>query len=468
MFLKQNQVRSNYSDQTLPSVFALPSPKGNLLLGNALEFGQDPLGFMTQCTQQYDGIIPLRLGSSPAIFLTNPAYIEQVLKDRELFTTSKVLKTLHILLGNGLLTSDGDSWFRQRRLAHPVFHHKRIMGYGEVMVDYTQDMLRTWRDGETRDIQADMMRLTFNIVMKTLFSSDVTEEEAYDVKVAMTVAAEWFLAKRKSLLPFSISERLPSPSNLRYGAAIHQMDKLIYKIIEQRRRSDEDPGDLLSMMLNARDEDDGSQMSDRQLRDAIATLIFAGHETTANTLAWTWMLLCQHPEVQTKLQQEIKQVLGDRAATVADLPALHYTNLVIKESIRLYPVVWNMDFQASRDCEIGGYHVPSGCSVFMSKWVMHRNERYFEQPEVFNPDRWAGDLEKQLPRGVYLPFGDGPRSCIGKSFALMEAALLLATISQKFEMTLAPGQSIVPQPTITLQPKQGIKVVVAQRNTTPH
>jgi cytochrome P450 len=454
--LKQNLNQKNQN------VFALPGPKGNFFLGNAIEFGKDPLGFMSECAKKYGEIIPIHFGKSPALFLTNPDYIEKLLKDRELFVTSKRLKTLHALLGQGLLTSDGGTWHRQRRLAQPVFYQKRIAGYGEVMVDYTKKMLDTWRDGETRNIQADIMRLTFNIVMKTLFSSDVTEEEANSVSVAMSVAAHWFLEKQKSAVPI-FSEQFPTPSNLRYRAAIRQMDKHIYKIIKQRRTSGEDPGDLLSMMMQARDEDDGTQMSDQELRDAIATIIFAGHETTANTLAWAWMLLSQYPEVQTKLQQEVKEVLGDRLPTVADLHSLRYTDLVIKESMRLYPVVWTLDFQASRDCEIGGYHVPADCSLFMSQWVMHRSERYFEDPEVFNPERWAGDLEKQLPRNVYLPFGDGPRTCIGKRFALMESVLLLATIAQRFETTLVPGQSLIPQPTITLQPKDGIKVVLKQR-----
>lgn len=456
------QPKSDTPTQTLKDIFTLPGPKGKFMVGNAVEFGKDPLGFMTECEKNYGEMIPLHFGNSPALFLTNPEYIEQLLKDRESFVTSKRLKTLETLLGQGLLTSDGDTWFRQRRLAQPVFHQKRISGYGEVMVDYTEKMLASWQDGETRDIQAEMMRLTFNIVMKTLFSSDATQEEASAVSKAMSVAAEWFLARLKSPIPV-LPERFPSPANRRYRAAIRRMDENIYKIISQRRTGGEDPGDLLSMMMQARDEDDNSQMNDKQLRDAIATLIFAGHETSANTLAWSWMLLCQHPEVQIKLQQEIATVLGDRVPTMADLPALHYTNLVIKEAMRLYPVVWMLDFQTVTDCEMGGYHIPKDCSVFMSQWVMHRSDRYFEQPLVFNPSRWDGDFEKKLPRGVYLPFGDGPRTCIGRSFAMMESILLLATIAQKFEMTLVPGQSIIPQPTVTLQPSNGIKVVLKQR-----
>jgi cytochrome P450 len=455
-----NPIAFNFNKDN-QDVFSLPRPKGNFILGNVIEFGKDALGFMTQCAQQYSDIIPLRLGNTKAIFVTNPNYIEQILKDRELFGKAKALKNLHGLLGQGLLVSEGDTWFRQRRLAQPMFHQKRIGSYGEVMVDYANKMLHTWQDGETRDINAEMMRLTFNIVMKTLFSSDVTEDQADAVAQAMSIAAEWFLARRKS--PFALPEQFPTPSNLRYKNALEQMDKHIYKIINQRRASGEDTGDLLSMMMHARAEDDGSQMSDKQLRDEIATLIFAGHETSANTLAWTWMLLCQYPEVQTKLQQELKEVLGTRAPTFADLSALPYTNMVIKESMRLYPVVWNMVSETTRDCEIGNYHVPAGCTIIMSQWVMHRNPCYFEQPEVFNPERWTGDLEKQLSRGVYTPFGDGPRICIGRSFALMESVLLLATIAQKFEMTLIPGQEIIPEATITLQPNKGIKVKIKQR-----
>ncbi|GAA6617902.1 cytochrome P450 [Scytonema sp. NUACC26] len=461
--LTSEPTKSNNSTSKLPDVFSLPGPKGKFLLGNLMEFEQSPLGFLTQCAQQYGGIVPFHLGSSPSILITEPEYIEQVFKNRELFGTPKILKVLfRTLLGQGLLTSDGDTWFRQRRLSQPVFHQKRIAGYGEVMVAYTEKMLASWQNGETKDIQAEMMHLTFNIVMKTLFSRDATDKEAQDVALAMGLAAPWFVENRKSPFP-ALSKRLPTPSNRRYQSAVRQLDKYIYRIIEERRSSGEDPGDLLSLMMQARDEDDGSQMSDKQLRDAIATLIFAGHETTANSLAWTWMLLAQYPEVQTKLQQELQTVLGDRTPTVADLAALQYTTMIVKESMRLYPVVWNRVSEASQDCELGGYKVPVGCTVIISQWVMHRSERYFENPEVFYPERWANDLEKELPKGVYAPFGGGPRTCIGKSFASMEAVLLLATIAQKFELNLIPNQSIIPEPTMTLQPKNGIKVVINQR-----
>lgn len=456
--LSTKQTKSNTPTET-GNIFDLPHPKGSLIAGHAADFGRDPLGFLTKCAQEYGEIIPLRFANNRALFVTNPKYIERFLKERDLFVKPQLLKRLHDLLGQGLLTSEGETWFRQRRLAQPVFHQKRIGTYGEVMVDYAEKMLDSWKDGETREIQGEMMRLTFNIVMKILFSSNVTEEQAQSVTHAMSVAADWLMVARKALVPY-LSDRFPSPLNIRYKNAMRQMDKHIYDIIQQRRTSGENPGDLLSMMMQAQDEDDGSRMSDKQLRDEIATLIFAGHETSANTLTWAWMLLSQNPEVLTKLQQELKEVLGGRLPTIADLPSLRYTNLVIKESMRLYPVVWNMFSETSAQCEIGGYHVPAGCTIIGSQWVMQRDPRFFEQPEVFNPDRWAGDLEKQLPRGAYVPFGDGPRICIGRSFALMEVVLLLAAIAQKFELNLVPDQTIIPQPTITLQPKDGIKMVL--------
>lgn len=437
-------------------LFELSAPQGSSLVGNLVDLGNDPLGFLTKCAREYGDIVPLRLGLTPACLISNPDYIEEVLKNRDIFVKSRGFRALRSLLGEGLLTSEGDTWFRQRRLAQPVFHQKRIAGYGAVMVDYAERMLDTWQDGESRDVHADMMRLTLNIVMKTIFNQDVTEGEAQNVANALDVAMDWFESKRKQ--NFLIWEWFPRPENVRYRNAIQQMDETIYNIINQRRTSGEDPGDLLSMLMQARDEDDGSQMSDKQLRDEVATLMLAGHETTANALSWTWILLSGHPEVQTKLQEELKAVLDGRSPTMEDLPKLRYTNMVVKESMRFYPPVALLGREAAKDCEIGGYHVPEGCLIMISQWVMHRNPRYFEDPEVFKPERWANDLEKQLPRGVYIPFGDGPRICIGKGFALMEAVLLLATISQRFQLTVEPDFPIVPQPSITLRPEHGVKV----------
>jgi len=439
----------------------LPGPEGNSLVGNLVQLGQDPLGFLTDCASQYGDIIPLRLGLTPACLLTNPDYIEQVLKDRDSFIKSKGLRALRSLLGEGLLTSEGESWFRQRRLAQPVFQQKRISGYGKVMVDYAEAMVNSWQDGQTRDIHEDMMRLTLNIVMKTIFNQEVNEGEAQDIANAVDVAMDWYESKRKQ--GFLVLEWFPRPENIRYKNAIQQLDKSVYSIINQRRSSGENPGDLLSMLMEARDEDDNTQMNDKQLRDELITLIIAGHETTSNTLSWTWMLLDQYPEVRTKLLEEIDTVLEGRTPTVADLPRLRYADLVIKESMRVYPAVPNITREAVKDCEIGGYEIPASCVIMMSQWVMHRSPKYFENPEVFQPERWENDLEKRLTRGVYIPFGDGPRICIGKGFALMEAVLLLVTIAQKYQLSLVPDFPIVPQPSITLRPEHGLKMVASKR-----
>ena len=244
-----------------------------------------------------------------------------------------------------------------------------------------------------------------------------------------------------------------------------KMDEAIYSLIQQKRNSSEEAENLLSMLMHTRDEETGQQMNDKQLRDEVATLMLAGHETTANALSWTWMLLSKHPDVRSKLQTELNQVLAGRSPSVEDIPQLQYTNMVIKESMRLYPPVSIFGREAARDCTIGEYAVPEGCLIQISQWVMHRHPRYFENPEVFQPERWKNDLEKRLPRGVYIPFGDGPRICIGKGFALMEAVLLLATIAQKFQLDVLPDFPIVPEPSITLRPASGIKVRMKQLST---
>jgi cytochrome P450 len=440
----------------MQNLFELNGPEGNSIVGNLADLGSDPLGFLTHCAQNYGDIVPLRLGLTSACLLTHPDYIEQVLADRQNFIKSPGFRVLKTLLGEGLLTNEGESWLRQRRLAQPVFHQKKISSYGAVMVEYTEHMLDTWQDGETRDIHADMMRLTLSIVMKTLFNSNVDAGEAQTVAHALDVAMNWFESKRSQ--GFLVWEWFPRPENINYRQAIAQMDETIYSIIKQRRNSNEDPGDLLSMLMSARDEEDDRQMSDKQLRDELATLMLAGHETTANALSWTWMLLSQHSEVRTKLQAELSQVLGERPPTTEDIPQLSYTEKVIKESMRLYPPVSIFGREAASETQIGDITLPKGCVILISQWVLHRNPRYFDNPEAFQPKRWENDLEKALPRGVYIPFGDGPRVCIGKGFALMEAVLLLATISQRFEIDLISNAPIVPQPSITLRPEQGISV----------
>lgn len=456
---------------TATNIFELEGPAGSAILGNLNELGADPLAFLTKCDRNYGDIVPLRLGPTPACLITAPNLIEAVLKNRNAFIKSRGFRALNRLLGHGLLTNEGDSWFRQRRLAQPIFHRKRIEGYGHTMVDYTQRMLDGWRDTDTepRDIHADMMRLTLNIVMKTIFNQDVSTDEANTVAHALDVSMNWFDSKRRQ--NFFIIEWFPRPENIRYRNAIKAMDESIYGIIQARKESGEDPGDLLSMLMAARDDDDGSGMSDQQLRDEIATLMLAGHETTANALSWTWMLLAQNPEAEAKLHQELQAVLQGRNPTIQDLEKLPYTSAIVKESMRLYPPVALLGRESIKDVTVGDYLIPTGCVIIISQWVMHHSPKYFDNAEAFQPERWltATDqdpLEKRLPRGIYFPFGDGPRVCIGKSFALMEAVLILATIAQQYQPSLVPNHKIVPQSSITLRPEHGIKVMLktAKRN----
>lgn len=433
-----------------------PGPKGNFLIGSLVEFSRDPLAFIDRCARDYGDVVSVGIANLSVYQIYNPEDIEYVLvTNHRNFIKDRVArqKLFRLLLGNGLLTSDGDFWIRQRRLAQPAFHRDRIAGYGEVMVAYTERMLDGWRERETRDVHQEMMRLTLQIVAKTLFDTDVAGE-AEEVGRTLEVTMDRFSSQGSMLR--MLDNYLPTPGRRRFEKAVEKLDKIIYDIISRRRESGKDAGNLLSMLLAAQDED-GSRMNDRQLRDEAMTLFLAGHETTALALSWTWYLLANNKEVAEKLFDEIQAVLGDRKAEMSDLPRLSYTEMVVKESLRLYPPAWGFGRQAVDDCEIGGYFVPAGTQVFINPWTTHRDSRFFEDPLAFRPERWAGDLEKQLPRFAYMPFGGGPRLCIGNAFARMEAALILATIAQRFRFTLVPGQKITPWPAATLRPKEGIR-----------
>jgi cytochrome P450 len=357
-----------------------------------------------------------------------------------------------------LLTSEGDFWLRQRRLAQPAFHRARIATYASTMVEYTERLLHEWQDGEERDLHKEMMRVTLQIVGKTLFDADV-ERDAQDIGKSLEMLLEIGADFRRTLF---IPHWLPTPTNLRLERAIRQIEKVLYRIIAEKRASGRDAGDLLSMLLAAQDED-GSRMTDKQLRDEAITLFLAGHETTANTLSWTWWLLAQNPAVEAKLHAELRSVLGGRSPSLEDLPKLVYTNHIITESMRLYPPAWGTARTAIEDHEIAGYSVPKGSGVSFAQWTVHRDARWYDAPEEFRPERWEGDLLKRLPRFAYFPFGGGPRQCIGNTFALMEAALILATIAQQYRFRLVEGHAVVPLASITLRPRYGIRAVLEAR-----
>ena len=419
----------------------------------------DPLKYFTGLMREYGDLVSLRVLNFRILLLNHPDHIEDVLVNHpRKFIRGRVLLANKRIFGRGLLTSEGDFWLRQRRLAQPAFHRARIAGYASTMVEYTERLLHEWQDGEERDIHKEMMRLTLQIVGKTLFDADV-ERDAQDIGRSMELLLELSANFRRTIF---IPHWVPTPTNLRMERAIRQIEKVLYRMIAEKRASGRDSGDLLSMLLAAQDED-GSRMTDQQLRDEAITLFLAGHETTANTLSWTWWLLAQNPAVEAKLHNELRTVLGGRAPSLDDLPKLVYTNHIITESMRLYPPAWGTARTAIEDHEIAGYAVPKGSGVSFAQWTVHRDPRWYEAPGEFRPERWDGDLLKRIPRFAYFPFGGGPRQCIGNSFALMEAVLTLATIAQQYRFRLVPGHPVAPLASITLRPRYGIRVVLESR-----
>jgi cytochrome P450 len=338
-------------------------------------------------------------------------------------------------------------------------HADRIAAYGDLVVAAAQRMLSTWPTGEARDLQAAMLRLTLEIMARALFAVEVADDSDA-MGTALMTAIEAFIARMGSvLLP---PERIPTPGNVRLRREVRRLNDLVYRLISQRRSSGAGGSDLLSQLLRAQDED-GRRMTDRQVRDEVLTLFLGGHDTTAITLSWIWRLLGQHPEVEAAVVAELQEVLDGRMPTVADLPRLRYTQTIVYETLRLYPRVYVLGREARQDCAIGGYRVPAGTTVLMSPWGMHRDPRYFERPEEFTPERWAGGLARGLPEYVYFPFGAGPRRCVGGAFAMMEAVLLVATIAHQARLRLVPGPAHVLRSGPTLRPHDAVQVTLQRR-----
>jgi cytochrome P450 len=417
--------------------------------------------------QTHGDIAYVRVGGEHLYLLSHPDDIRDVLVTRQhLFAKGRGLERAKRLLGEGLLTSEGAVHRRQRRLMQPAFHRDRVASYAAVMTDYADRIRSGWVEGGTVDVAQEMMRLTLGIVGKTLFGTDV-ESQAPAVGRALAAVMESFWVVM--LLPFGgIVERLPLPVLRRSRKARLELDAIIYRMIAERRRSPQDRGDLLSMLLLARDEEDGrGGMSDRQVRDEAMTIFLAGHETTANALSWTWYLLSRSPEVEAKLHDEIDHVLGDRLPTVADIPSLTYAEQVITESMRLYPPAWIIGRRALGAYSVGTYTVPRDALVLTSPFIVHRDPRFYHEPERFRPERWTPEMKASLPPFAYLPFGGGARRCIGESFAWMEMILVLATIARRWRLRLVPDHPVIPRPVVTLRLKHGLKMTTEAARRAP-
>jgi cytochrome P450 len=434
-------------------------------LFDLLAFRRNPLKFLTRLAREHGDIVHFRMGPQHVLLLNHPELIRDALVTRgDHFHKGRALQRSKRLLGEGLLTSEGEYHRRQRRLAQPAFHRKRVESYGAVMVEYAARNSDRWHDGETPDIAHEMMRLTLSIVGKTLFDADV-ESEADEIGGALTEMLELF---QMLLLPYSeYLERLPLPANRRFARARAKLDSVIYRIIDERRANGADRGDLLSMLLLAEDEEGATGgMNDEQIRDEALTIFLAGHETTANALAWTWYLLAQHPEAEAKLHAELDAVLeGGRLPTVEDLPRLAYTEMIVAESMRLYPPAWVVGRLAVKEYAVGGQVAQPGTLVLLSQYVMHRDPRFFPDPLRFDPERWTAAAKESRPPYAYFPFGGGARRCIGEGFAWMEGTLLVAAIARRWRMRLVPGHPVVEHPRMTLRPKHGVRMKLEDRRS---
>ncbi len=429
-------------------------------------FRSDRLGFLLDLAS-YGDVSHLELQGRHFYLLNHPDLIQDVLVTNDrLFIKSRALQVAWRLLGEGLLTSEGDIHLRQRRLVQPAFHRQRMAAYSEVMASYAARSSERWSAqgaGLTVDMSEEMMRLTLAIVSKTLFDADV-EGEAQEIGKALTEALHGL---SRTLLPGGeMLEKLPLPGNQRAEEARQRLDATIYRLIRERRASGEDRGDLLSMLLAARDEDgkEADGMSDQQVRDEAMTLFLAGHETTANALTWTWYLLSQNSVEERQLHAEVDRVLGGRIPTMDDITNLPYTRMVLSEAMRLCPPVYAIGRQAIEDYGVRGYVVPAGSTIFLSQYVMHRDPRYWFDAERYDPNRWTPEAQARRPKFTYFPFSAGPRVCIGEGFAWTEGILVLATLAQRWQARLVLGHPVTPEPLITLRPKFGMRMTLHRRN----
>ncbi|HJL18790.1 MAG TPA: cytochrome P450 [Sandaracinaceae bacterium LLY-WYZ-13_1] len=441
---------------------APPGPPGLPLLGHVSMLWSDPLGNVQRVWRDHGDVVRLRFGPYEYYLVTDLAAIKRVLIDNNRnYVKSRNYRGLKLVLGDGLVTSDGELWRRQRKLAQPAFVKRRIEAFGPSMVALAEDQGARWDrrpDGAVVDVHDEMMRLTFRIVGRTLFDMDF-EDAADDLGPTISTLVHFANDYAEAIVRLPLW--WPLPRHREFARAKARMDRLVADVIARRRASGEEREDLLGLLMSATDEQ--GRMSESQLRDEVLTLVLAGHETTANALSWTWMLLSRHPDVDRRLEAELDAVLGGRAPTVADLPELVFTDRVVRESMRLYPPVWAFERDALEDDELAGYRVPAGATVGISPFVLHRHPAHWENAEGFDPDRFAPERSGGRSRFAYLPFGAGPRQCIGMGMALMEAVLLLATLRQRHRLELVPGHPIAKDASITLRPRHGLRVRLRRR-----
>lgn len=439
---------------------ALAGPRGRLLTGNLHDFAESPLDFLTRAAREHGPVVRLRFGRRRALLLNDPAIIEEVMMSRRTsFIKSAPLRAQHRLFGNGLLTNEGDSWLRQRRLAQPAFHRDKIALYANVIVEQASALVDSMRAGGVEEIHGRLKNFTILVVSNSLFGGDVGHR-AHALGGALEDTMDRY-ASRRGFARFT-PDWFPIPVNNAYRQGVSAIEETVLEIITSRRNETESRSDLLSILMEARYEN-GEAMTDRQLRDEAVTLFLGGIDTPALALTWCWYLLSQNPDVEQKMFEEIDSQIGSRSANFSDIPRLCYVEMVVKEAMRLFPPAWLLSRDAVETVTIGNLEIASGTSVLMSPWVTHRDPAFFADPLRFDPNRWRNGATENLPKFAYLPFGGGPRGCIGASFAMTEMILALATIGQRLKFRLADGTRVVPQASMTLRPKNGMNVKIEPR-----
>jgi cytochrome P450 len=455
-------------------VESIPGPHQLPFIGSTGQMARDPLRFFCSLEAKYGGLAAFTFLGEPALLVAHPDYVYEVLVEKvAIFPKApRDIRIMGRMLGNGLLTNNGEPHRQRRRLMQPAFHTRRIQAYGKTMVDYSLAQMAHWQDGQQLDMREEMVELTMFIVSKCLFDVDRDDLANSAHQIGQAVRDLQEIADHDFVTPDFVPRWLPTRLNRKRQPARDVINTVIRRIIAERRQEAaqgmgggqvHDRGDLLSMLLLAKDEE-GAVLTDQDVRDELVTLFLAGHETTSNLLAWTWYLLSQHPAVTARLHNELDKVLGERPPRQEDMAHLPYSQMVLKESMRLYPPAWVLNTrEASEKTTLGGYHVAKGTQVFISPYVMHRLPQYFPDPERFDPERFRQEQEAQLPRYVYIPFGAGPRVCIGNAFAMMEAQLILASIAQRFEVKLQAGAQVEAVPLVTLGMRDGLKVELRAR-----
>ena len=444
---------------------AAPTYPSSGPFGSLPRFRRDPLALLMSGFGDFGDVVRFRLFTRNLVLVAHPDDVRWVLQEHtgNYNKHTRGFEVLKAFLREGLLTSEGDHWLRQRRIAQPAFHRTRIAGFGDAMAEAASDMVDHWlapSAPEVVDVTTEMMRLTLRIVGEAMLSTDVSHE-ADRVGQALNITLRHANEAIGRIVP--LPDWWPSPTSRRLRAAMRTLDDVIFEIIAGRRAGDTDPDDLLSMLMQARDEETGEGMSDAQLRDEVMTVFLAGQETTALALGWTWYLLSQHASVRHRLDTELDTALSGRPPSVADLPRLGYVERVIKESMRLYPPAWVISRCAIEDDTIGGYRIPAGSIVLLSPYVTHRHPEFWARPNVFDPDRFETAGQADRPPFAHFPFGGGPRQCIGNSFAMLELVLVVATIAQRCTLDLPPGQAVGTSPSITLRAAAPIQMRVSAR-----